>query len=312
MATVVPPAPAPSPGPSPGIRCAIITGLSGAGMTTVLKALEDVGYTAVDNLPLSLLPPLLDQVPAIGGPLAVVVDSRTFGFTVDAMTQAVAAARARPGLQVELAFIDCAGARLLTRFTETRRRHPMAQDRPVSEGIAAEQVLLAPIRAQADHLIDTSDLAIHDLRRLVVGRFGLAASPGLTITVVSFGFRRGLPRDADLVFDVRFLNNPHWDLALRPLTGLDPAVQAAIRGDPGFQRFVDSLTALIEPLLPRYEQEGKSYLTIAIGCTGGKHRSVFVAETLVSWLQSRNHRTTIVHRDVPTQRAAERAAEPRA
>lgn len=287
------------------VRCMIITGKSGAGMSSVLKSLEDIGYTAVDNLPLGLLPHLLDQTPQIGGPLAVVVDSRTFGFTVEAMAAALADARSRPDLQVELMFIDCSTERLLNRYTETRRRHPMAKDRPVTEGIAAEEVLLAPLRSQADHVIDTSDLSIHDLRRMVVGRFGLDGGAGLTITVVSFGFRGGLPRDADLVIDVRFLKNPHWDPVLRPLTGLDPEVQAAVRADEGFEPFLDALKALIGPLLPRYEREGKSYLTIAIGCTGGRHRSVFVAETLVSWLQTMNHRTLIMHRDVPMERAAE-------
>lgn len=287
------------------VRCMIITGKSGAGMSTVLKSLEDIGYTAVDNLPLGLLPHLLDQIPRIGGPLAVVVDSRTFGFSVEAMAATLDEARSRPDLLAELMFIDCSTERLLNRYTETRRRHPMAKDRPVTEGIAAEDVLLAPLREQADHVIDTSDLSIHDLRRLMVGRFGLDGGVGLTITVVSFGFRGGLPRDADLVFDVRFLKNPHWDPALRPLTGLDPPVQASVRSDEGFEPFLDALKALIGPLLPRYEREGKSYLTIAVGCTGGRHRSVFVAETLVSWLKSMNHRTLILHRDVPMERAAE-------
>ena len=291
--------------PGSALPCIIITGKSGAGMSTVLKALEDLGYTAVDNLPLGLLPHLLDQLPRIGGPLAVVVDSRTFGFTVDALKATLADAHARPGLSVRLAFIDCGVDHLQRRYTETRRRHPMAKDHPVAEGIALEAVVLAPVRALADHVIDTSDLSIHDLRRLVGREFGLQQGAGLTINVVSFAFRRGLPRDADLVFDVRFLTNPHWDPQLRPLTGLDRSVQAAIRADQAFDAFLAAIENLVGLLLPRYEQEGKSYLTIAVGCTGGKHRSVFVAETLVSWLQTLKHRAGVVHRDLPEERAAD-------
>ena len=284
---------------SKAVRCIVITGKSGAGMSTVLKALEDQGHAAVDNLPLALLPPLLDQAPQIGLPLAVVVDSRTFGFSADALADLIRDARARPELRPMLLFVDCDFETLQRRYTETRRRHPLAKDRPVADGIKAETVMLRPLVDHSDLIVDTSLLTIHDLRRWIAGHFALSGGPGLTVNVMSFSFRRGLPREADLVFDVRFLTNPHWDLALRPLTGLDKAVQEAVRADADFGPFIGGLMTLLRPLLPRYRREGKSYLTVAVGCTGGRHRSVFVAETLASELRTLNDSVGVTHRDLP-------------
>jgi UPF0042 nucleotide-binding protein len=187
---------------------------------------------------------------------------------------------------------------LQRRFTETRRRHPMAVDRPIADGIHRERELLAPLRNCIDVMIDTSALTNPELRRILSGHFRLDAAPGLSTFVTSFSFRRGVPREADLIFDVRFLTNPHYDPALRPLTGRDRPVADKVASDPDFAQFFERLTALLDPLLPRYRQEGKSYLTIGIGCTGGRHRSVYVAEKLAAWLQSKGVSVGLAHRDL--------------
>jgi RNase adapter protein RapZ len=280
-------------------RVILITGLSGAGMTTALKALEDLGHEAVDNMPLALVPPLIDQIAPHDRPIAISIDSRTRGFSTETLLAHVAALEERPDLEVHLLFIDCDPDVLQRRFTETRRRHPLAIDRPVSDGISRELQMLGPLRDQADMVVDTSILTIHELRRLLAAQFALAGDRGLYIFVTSFAFRRGLPREADLVFDVRFLDNPHWDPVLRPLTGLDAPVQEAIARDADFDRFLGGVTGLLKPLLPRYNQEGKSYLTVAIGCSGGRHRSVYVAERLTDWLRSQGFQVGLLHRDLP-------------
>jgi len=289
---------APRRAPADGRRpVVLITGLSGAGLSTALKALEDLGYEAVDNLPMALVPALVD----LNGdrPLAISIDCRTRDFAAAPLRAMIERLRARPALSVALLLVVCDDDVLQRRFTETRRRHPLAGDRPVADGIRRERTLLAPLIDAADETVDTSILSIHELRRWLGGRFALGAEPGPFVTVESFAFRRGLPREADLVFDVRFLANPHWDPALRPLTGLDAAVRAAIERDPGFPGFFEDLTRLLAPLLPRYGQEGKSYLTIAIGCTGGQHRSVCIAERLAGWLGDRSYKVAVVHRDLP-------------
>ncbi|GAB4173041.1 MAG: RNase adapter RapZ [Thalassobaculales bacterium] len=272
----------------------LITGLSGAGRSTALKALEDAGHEAVDNLPLSLLPALLSG--AGERAIAIGVDIRTRDFAVAGFLALLAELRQRQ--PIRLVFLDCAAEALERRFTETRRRHPLATDRPLAEGIGLEQQIMAPLREAADQVIDTTALTTAELKRRVTAEFGAGRAPGLAVSVVSFSFRRGLPRDADMVFDVRFLRNPHYDPALRPHDGRQPAVQAHIAADPDYQRFLGDLTRLIEPLLPRFEGEGKSYLTIAVGCTGGRHRSVFVAEMLAGWLAGRGVSVALIHRDV--------------
>jgi UPF0042 nucleotide-binding protein len=276
----------------------LVTGLSGAGHTTALKVLEDLGYEAVDNLPLFLLGGLAGDV---GGaeirPMAIGVDSRTRDFTAAALAEHRDRLKSDPGLEVRLLYLDCGDESLRRRFTETRRRHPLALDRPVDDGIRRERALLAPLRESADLVIDTTDLAIGDLRRLLRGHFGLDHRPAAAITIVSFSYRNGLPREADLVFDVRFLRNPHYDPALRPLTGRDAEVGQFVAADPAFAPFFTSLTQLLLPLLPSFEREGKSYLTIAVGCTGGRHRSVFVAERLGAWLAAQDRPAIVRHRD---------------
>lgn len=276
----------------------ILTGMSGAGLSVGLKALEDLGYEAVDNLPLPLLGALIDQGDMLTRPLAVVVDSRTRDFTAEGLLARMRELAGRPDLDLRLVFCDCEDEVLLRRFTETRRRHPLAIDRRISDGIARERSQLGPLRECADEVIDTSLLTIHEFRRLLTGRFQLSAEPGVRIFVMSFSFRHGLPREADLVFDVRFLQNPHYDPVLRPMTGLDRPVAARVEADPDFPEFFENLTGLLRPLLPRYNQEGKSYLTIAVGCTGGRHRSVFVSARLAEWLAGQGYRVSLAHREL--------------
>ncbi|MBK3776507.1 RNase adapter RapZ [Azospirillum sp. YIM DDC1] len=285
----------------PDGQLVLVTGMSGAGMSVALKALEDLGYEAVDNLRLSLVPALLEQADPRKRPLALVIDSRTRDFSAHAMLEEVEALKAHAGLDVRLVFLDCGDETLQRRFTETRRRHPLAIDRPVPDGIQLERAMLLPLKQRADVTIDTTQLSIHDLRRILAGNFQIGAQAALQVFVTSFSFRMGLPREADLVFDVRFLTNPHYDPDLRPLTGLDPRVAARVEGDPDFADFFRHLTDLLQPLLPRYNQEGKSYLTIAIGCTGGKHRSVFVAERLAAWLDGLGLKVGISHRELDRQ-----------
>jgi UPF0042 nucleotide-binding protein len=275
----------------------MVTGLSGAGHSTALKALEDLGYEAVDNLPLFLLSGLTADSDRAARPIAIGVDSRTRDFSVIALRQWLGRLRAVPGRDVRLLFLDCGDEALRRRFSETRRRHPLALDRPVRDGIRHERRLLGPLRELADLVIDTTDLAIGDLKRVLRGHFAIGHHGQAAITIVSFAYRHGLPREADLVFDARFLRNPHYQPALRNRTGRDRAVGRFVDADPAFAPFFEGLTGLLAPLLPRFEQEGKSYLTIAIGCTGGKHRSVLVAERLARWLGRRGRAAIVRHRD---------------
>jgi RNase adapter protein RapZ len=268
-------------------RLVLVTGMSGAGRSTALKALEDLGYEAVDNLPLSFLPSLS----AAGGPVAVGIDVRTRGFAAEEVVAALPS-------HVTVVFLDADDELLRRRYTETRRPHPLAFDRPVIDGIRLERQRVSVLRDRASLVVDTSALSVAELRRILAGHFALDAPAGTAVFVRSFAYRRGLPPDADLVFDVRFLENPHYDPALRPLTGLDPAVGARIAADPGFEGFFQRLTDLLRPLLPRYANEGKTYLTIAIGCTGGRHRSVYVAERLAEWLRRERQRVAVGHRDL--------------
>jgi UPF0042 nucleotide-binding protein len=278
----------------------LVTGLSGAGRLTALHALEDLGYVAVDNLPLPLLGNLVRSTEGDGEiavPLAFGIDSRTWGFDPLELLRRQRGLRARPELEARLLFLDCDTETLQRRYTESRRPHPLAPDRPMVDGIADERRLLRRVRDAADVVIDTSILLPNDFRQLLRGHFALAKPSGLRLAVVSFSFRRGLPREADLVFDARFLKNPHYEQALRPLTGRDPAVAAYVESDPDYASFIDRLEGLIGPLLPRFDAEGKSYLTIAVGCTGGKHRSVAVAERLAGWLRGQGRSVNLSHRD---------------
>ena len=272
--------------------------MSGAGLSTALKAFEDLGYEAVDNLRLGLIP-ALDRGYACGHKaLAVAIDTRNAMFSVDDLLRIAQELAEKPDLDVKLVFLECSDDALQQRFTETRRRHPLAIDRPVTDGIQREREMLGRLRDEADHVVDTSLISIHELRRLIAGHYRIDNTAGLTLSLISFSYRHGVPREADLVFDVRFLANPHWETKLRALTGKDAAVAAYIKRDPDYASFMGHISGLLLPLLPRYQQEGKSYLTIAIGCTGGRHRSVMVAEELATLLAAHGYIVGVGHRDL--------------
>jgi UPF0042 nucleotide-binding protein len=264
-------------------RVVLVTGLSGAGKASILRALEDLGYEAVDNPPL----PLMEDLIARGDrPIALGVDIRSRGFDAGDVLTLFARLKSNPALRPELVFAYADEAALLRRFTETRRRHPLAPNSRVADGVAAETALTAPLREEADLLLDTSDLALPALRRLIEQRFARDGdlAPGMTVTFMSFAYPAGLPREAELVFDTRFLRNPHYDPMLRDQTGLDSSVAAYVAADPDYGPFLGKVTDLLSLLLPRFVQEGKKYATIAVGCTGGRHRSVAIVETLADWL----------------------------
>jgi len=300
-----PAAPAATPAASVGVpaeserpRVLLVTGLSGAGRSTALRAFEDMGYETVDNLPATLVAALVQPDAARDRPLAIGIDIRTRDFGAAPFLATVDALRVRPDIAFTVLFLDCADEALLRRYSQTRRRHPLAHDRPVADGIAMERRRLAQLRDRADWVIDTTDLVEGDLRRELRSGFSLARTPAMAVIVMSFAYGQGVPRSADLVFDVRFLRNPHYVDRLRPKTGEDPEVGAYVEGDAGYADFFERLTGFIEPLLPRYRAEGKSYLTIAFGCTGGRHRSVHVAEKFGAWLAARGHRAAIRHREL--------------
>ncbi len=285
-------------------RILLVTGMSGAGKSTALKSLEDMGWETVDNLPLLLLDRLLVTKLPEGAsddrPLAVGIDSRTRGFDATAIVDRIKAMRER-GDDIATVFLDCGGSELERRYSETRRRHPLALDRPASDGIARERELLAPLRRWADHVIDTTSSTSNDLRLEMRTRFGEPLSSAPTLSVMSFGFARGVPRNADLVFDMRFLRNPHWDDMLRPKSGLDQAVADYIAADPAYEDALSRIEDLLLLLLPRYDAEGKAYVTIAFGCTGGRHRSVHITERVGERLRSAGFSPTVSHRDLASR-----------
>ena len=272
-------------------RIVLVTGLSGGGKASVLRELEDLGYETVDSPP---LPMLEEMVKRSDRRLAIGIDARSRGFDVQHLLQTLERLRSEPGLRPELIYTWADHTTLLRRYTETRRRHPLAPQGRVSDGIVEEELLTAPLRDAADLVIDTSELPLGALRRLIDGHFGAdseAADSQLVVSLVSFAYKFGLPREADLVFDSRFLRNPHYDPILQPRTGLDAAVGAYIEADPDFATFFTKITELIDMLLPRFVLEGKKYATITIGCTGGRHRSVFLVEKLASHLADRVAKT---------------------
>ncbi|NQU71987.1 MAG: RNase adapter RapZ [Rhodospirillales bacterium] len=290
-------------GASALFRVLLVTGMSGAGKTAALKDLEDMGYEAVDNLPLSLVSALVAPAVRSGLPIAIGIDIRTRDFGIAQFLHEIDELIANGNYDARLLFLDCDDDVLQRRFTETRRRHPLALDRPVADGIRHERRLMSELRDRADLVVDTSSLILGDLKRVLHGHFALDASPGIVVFVTSFSYRRGLPPEADIVFDARFLANPHYVDELRDLTGLDSAVGAYVAADEGFDVFFDSVTTMLGALLPRFSQEGKSYLTIAVGCTGGKHRSVYVAEQIAAWLCENGEQAGISHRDLPGARS---------
>ncbi len=279
-----------------GMHIVVVTGMSGAGRTSALHVLEDLGYFCVDNLPPQLAPQLVEMVEGELSRVGFGMDVRTGAFLVGAAD--VLDALTQKGHDIEVVFLDCADEVLVRRFSETRRPHPLAQGGDLLEGIRAERERLSALRTRARHVIDTSRTSVHDLRRSLIDYMARGGSrPRMAVRVVSFGFKYGLPVDADLVFDLRFLPNPHFVPELRPLTGRDPTVAAYVLESDATKELIADVQGLLTHALPRYEREGKAYLTIAVGCTGGRHRSVAVAEHLASWLRHSGQDAVVAHRD---------------
>jgi len=284
----------------------VVTGLSGAGKSQAIRSLEDLGYFCVDNLPVSLIPTFADLTLGREGELrraAVVVDIRE-GAGLSRFPAVYRRLKRRPELRTALIFLEADERVLLRRFSETRRPHPLAPNRSAAEGVREERRRLDAIRHLADRIVDTSRLTVHDLRRVILELGGGSASRApLTVNVLSFGFKQGVPTDADLVFDVRFLPNPHFVEALRPLTGHHPRVSRYVLRAPAARRFLRLTAALLQFLLPQYIAEGKTYLTVAIGCTGGRHRSIAIADALARRLKRVDGVAVRVrHRDVDEER----------
>jgi len=284
-------------------RILLVTGMLGAGKTTALHELEDLGWEAIDNFPIRLLQRLIGTEAAEHS-LAIGFDCRTRGFDPADVIERVRKLDSREDIEVTTLFLDCEGHELERRYNETRRRHILAQGMPLASGIKAERELLAPLRAWADVLIDTTHFSVNDLRQRIREQFAPTAPGEMTVTITSFGFARGMPPVADLVFDMRFLDNPHWSEDLRDLTGLEAEVGEHIERDPGFAPAFEHIHALLVELLPRYAAQGKSYVNIAFGCTGGRHRSVFVAERMAEALREAGFSPTVLHRNLGS-RAAE-------
>lgn len=284
----------------------LITGLSGAGKTTALKTLEDIGWETVDNFPIRLVEGLLNTPPSSSRgdadpPLALGFDSRTRGFDPDNLIKRIKKLQENENYHISTLYLDCAGGELERRYGETRRRHPLALDRPAKEGIALERSQFEPIRRWADHVIDTSDLSANDLQRKIREEFTLQNTDITTVTITSFGFSRGLPNNIDLLFDVRFLSNPFWDADLKLLTGLDAPVAEYISKDPAYAEALEKFENMLKFLLPKYVSAGKAYVNIGIGCTGGRHRSVHVAEALRKNLHDAGFSPTVQHRNLASR-----------
>jgi len=278
-------------------RLVLVTGPSGAGRATAVNVLEDLGFESIDNLPLSLMPRLLDG-PPIGRPIALGIDVRNRDFSPQALIDLIDDLSAQKTLDVELLYLDCSADVLLRRYSETRRRHPMAPSESPQQGIDRELDLLVPVRARANILIDTSDLTPHDLRAEIEQWFDTNAAQKLAISVQSFSYKRGIPRGVDMILDCRFLRNPYWSETLRGLDGMDVKVADYVAEDKRFAEFFEKIEDLTQMLLPAYVEEGKAHLAIAFGCTGGQHRSVAVAEKLANALAASGWQVSIRHREL--------------
>ncbi len=288
-------------------RVLLVTGLLGAGKTTALKALEDLGWEVIDNFPIRLLDRMIyasDGPPAeMRAPLAIGFDSRTRGFNPAKVIERVKKLVEHEDLELTTLFLDCSGEELERRFNETRRRHALAQDMPATSGIAAERELMDPLRRWADMVIVTTGFSTNDLQQAIRERFRNETPDAMTVTVTSFGFSRGTPPLADLVFDMRFLDNPHWNDQLRLLTGKDAPVGTQIRKDPAWSPAFTRIRDLILLLLPRYQAQGKAYVNIAFGCTGGRHRSVYTAEEIAAALRKAGYSPSLLHRNLASRAA---------
>jgi len=275
----------------------IVTGPAGSGRTTGIKAIEDFGVEVIDNLPLSLIHRILNGPPT-GARLAIGVDTRTRGFSAEALLEIIDKIEENENYSATLLYLDCRAETLLRRFNETRRRHPTSPDGSPSLGIQQEVEMLASLRERADILLDTSELSPHQLRADLARWFDRSKGRGLAVSVQSFSYKRGTPRSVDMMIDCRFLRNPHWDAALRPLTGLVPEVGEYVAEDPLFASFFEKMLDFIELLLPAYLAEGKAYFSIGMGCTGGQHRSVFVAEKLAAALAEKGWMVSTRHKEM--------------
>jgi UPF0042 nucleotide-binding protein len=284
----------------------LVTGMSGAGKSTMLKTLEDMGWEIIDNFPIRLLEGLMATPNAAGrssiqNRLAIGFDSRTRGFDPVSVIETIKQLSAHDNIAIQTIFLDCSDHELERRYNETRRPHPLAKDRPVIDGIAEERNLLAPLRRWSDKLITTSNLSVPELTGHIRKSLGNAQSNSPIISISSFGFARGMPAIADLVFDMRFLRNPHWDENLRPMTGQDAPVGEYICADPAFAEAFERILSMLLFLLPRYAEQGKAYVHIAFGCTGGRHRSVFTAERIAQGLRGGGFSPTISHRNLASR-----------
>jgi UPF0042 nucleotide-binding protein len=282
----------------PGQHIVIVSGPAGSGRSTAIGALEDLGFEAIDNLPISFLPRLFAGGP-VERPVVVGIDPRNRDFAVERLLAALEQVEAATGEPPVLVYLDCDATTLVQRYSETRRRHPLSPRETPLVGIERELKLLAPVRARADVLIDTCAMTPHDLRAEMARQFGEEeARGGLAVNLQSFSYKRGVPRGVDMVIDVRFLRNPHWSPALRPLDGRDDAVRAFVEADPAYAPFYARLEDLVKFLLPAYRAEGKSYFGLGLGCTGGKHRSVVLVESLAKTLAAEGWQVSIRHRDL--------------
>lgn len=282
---------------TPQDRVVVVTGASGAGRSTAINALEDLGFEAIDNLPLSLVPRLLEDR-ASDHPVALGIDVRNRDFTTRELLGLLDRLHRSDTIRAELVFLDCDHDVLLRRYSETRRRHPLATEMPPDAAVARELELLAPFRARADVLIDTGEMTPHDLRMEMQRWFDPHSDVAMTVSAHSFSYKRGTPPGLDMMFDCRFLRNPHWVEALRPLDGRHPDVAAHVHADPRFDGFVERVRALVEFALPAHVEEGRTHVAIGFGCTGGRHRSVAVAEKLSRTLEQAGWHVSIRHREI--------------
>ena len=297
------------PPPNRSSRLVLVTGPSGAGRTTAIRALEDMGFEAIDNMPLSLLPRLLEG-PVPEKPMALGLDVRNRDFSTAALIEVIDRIGHLDSAPLQLLYVDARAEVLLRRFSETRRRHPLAPAEDPGVGIAREYDLLGPIRTRADILLDTSEMSPHDLRAELEHWFAPHGTQRLAVSIHSFSYKRGLPRGLDMVLDCRFLRNPYWDASLRGLNGQDARVVDYVSKDARFDTFHDKVSDLTLLLLPAYEAEGKAYLSLGFGCTGGQHRSVTMAETLAKTLANKGWQVSIRHRELERMSAADDRMSP--
>src|SRR5579863_3860903 len=292
-------------------RVLLVTGVLGAGKTTALRVLEDLGWEVIDNFPLRMLERLIDAPDPNApnspvhehAPLAIGFDSRTRGFNPHTTVELVARLSQRDDIELTTLYLDCSGEELQRRYNETRRRHPLASDMPASSGISDKREVMESLLRWADMVINTTAFSVHELQQAMREQFAPQSGPMMTVTVTSFGFSRGMPPVADFVFDMRFLQNPYWDPRLRPLTGKDEAVADFIRADPAFDEAFARVRDLLLTVLPRFKLNGKGYVHIAFGCTGGRHRSVFMVEQIGTVLRDAGFSPTLLHRNLNARAA---------